>query len=106
MNTFRTSVISLVAGIAFGFLIHNPVHPTETDPNVISLDYLCREIADQERVQRKIFHDYDAVPLPECYQWQRRAEPGPSFIERLLAWFSGKSNVASSDQPKSIASTP
>jgi hypothetical protein len=114
MSTFRTSMISLVAGIVFGFLIHNPVHTTPI-PDVTTLDVLCGEIADQEWVQRKIFHDYGALRWSECERAQLSTKVNDkeggneSLAERLghfLASLFGHSKVPSSDQPKSIASTP
>lgn len=115
MTTIRAAIMSLVAGIAIGFVIYpellypDPIHP---DPREQAANaYLCGVIGDEERVQREILHDGDAVRSPECDPSQWGAQAGPvgrteSVIERLLAWLSGRSKVASSDQPKSIASTP
>jgi hypothetical protein len=149
MTTIRAAIMSLVA---IGFVIYpellypDPIHPDprehaanaylcgvigdeervqreilhdgdavrspECDPSQRRTEaYLCGEIHNEERVQRDDFQDSDAAPLPECDPSQWGAEAGPlgrteSVIERLLAWLSGRSKVASSDQPKSIASTP
>jgi hypothetical protein len=151
-STIRALIMSLVVGIAIGFVIYPEViHPAPIPREqaadaylcgIISDEarvqreilhdgdavrsqecdtskqrtkaYLCGEIANEERVQREIFNDESAIPLPECDPLQLRAEAQAgetvdttaSAVERLLAWFSGKSKVASSDQPKSLASTP
>jgi hypothetical protein len=119
MNTFRTSIISLVAGIVFGFLIHHPAYPIPPDPGVTPLDALCSEIDYQERLQRDIFDDHNALPLPECHTAQPSTKAdvkegeaprgNESIAERVrhyLASFFRQPKVTSPDQPKSIASTP
>jgi hypothetical protein len=111
MNTFRTAMISLVAGIVFGFLIHHPAYPIPTDPDVTKLDALCRQIDEQERVQHEKFGDDHALRLQICKGVQPSTEangddvgpPKESPWERLrhfLASLVGP-KVASSDQPPS-----
>jgi hypothetical protein len=116
MNTFRTSMISLVAGIVFGFLIHHPAYPIPPDPAVTNLGALCKEIAHQEQMQREDFDDYGALPLQECGGVQPSTKaneeggpPNESIAGRFrhyLDSFFGQPKVTSPDQRKSIASTP
>jgi hypothetical protein len=71
MKAITAPIIPLVAGIAIGFAIL----PLPGCSREQALDaYVCGEIADYERVQRDIFHNRDAVPLPQCDTAQRHTE--------------------------------
>jgi hypothetical protein len=106
--TITASIISLVAGV-----VGHAILEGDREGHA----YWCGEIAAQEWVQRQIFDDRDAAPLPECDTPQRRAEAydkgGGTGIElaaeRLrnrLARSFGQSEKASFDRPKSLASIP
>jgi hypothetical protein len=77
-SAIRALIMSLVAGIAIGVFIH-PGHPDRINPDPIPREqaadaYLCGVIGDEERVQREILHDGDAVRSPEYDTSQRRTE--------------------------------
>jgi hypothetical protein len=103
--TMTASIISLVAGIVIGLLIY----PGSLFSREQAVDaYVCGEIASEEWVQREIFHDTRAIPLPECDALQRLADAdanGDGTFARIARLFE-RGEVASSERPKGLALMP
>jgi len=90
--TITALTIALVAGFA-------GVEYLQKDQKAVA--FWCGKIHDEETVQHQIFHDWEAVPLPECEALRQKAEAkGEGIVARTLE------KVALFVLPRSRASTP